>query len=106
MIFLSVIEAYICHVENKTIKANIYETVSNRFKVLAYPEIASVVERKSTNHIEDTNWRVEFTKLSEVLWSVELNKVIIQEEDFGNYIVSITSYLGISTNRSFIISLK
>ncbi|XP_055865477.1 uncharacterized protein LOC106050851 [Biomphalaria glabrata] len=103
--------AIICPFKDKQIKANVYDTVSIRFKVLAYPEITSVIVTKSTTNNtsqdnEDVNWRVESTQLTEVLWFIELSKCIIQEEDFGNYSVSVTSNQKTSTDEIVDIILK
>ncbi|KAI8779839.1 hypothetical protein BgiBS90_019033, partial [Biomphalaria glabrata] len=98
--------AFICPIKDKQIKANVYNTVSLRFKVLAYPEIILVIVTKSANHIEDTNWIVEIRKLSKGLWSVKLIKDILQVKDFGNYTVSVTSNVKTPVNETFILSLK
>uniref|UniRef100_A0A2C9L3X2 Uncharacterized protein n=1 Tax=Biomphalaria glabrata TaxID=6526 RepID=A0A2C9L3X2_BIOGL len=98
--------AIICPFKDTIIEANIYDTVSIRFKVLAYPDITSAIVIESTDHIEDTNWTVEIRKLSKVLWSVELAKDILQEQDFGNYTFSVTSNVKTPVNETFVLSLK
>lgn len=79
--------------------------------MLAYPEITSVIVTKSTTNNtsldnEDVNWRVASTQLTEVLWFIELFKCIIQEEDFGNYSVSVTSNQKTSSDEIIAIILK
>ncbi|KAK6964146.1 hypothetical protein BgiMline_031351, partial [Biomphalaria glabrata] len=103
--------AFICPFKDKQIKANVYDTVSIRFKVLAYPEITSVIVTKSTTNNtsldnEDVNWRVASTQLTEVLWFIELSKCIIQDEDFLNYSVSVTSNQKTSADEIVAIILK
>ncbi|KAK0044358.1 hypothetical protein Bpfe_026269, partial [Biomphalaria pfeifferi] len=99
--------AYICLSPSQQFKANIKDTVYIHFKVLAYQEITSLAVTKSTSlNINDSKWRVETRKLSNVLWSLELSRDILQEYDFGNYTVIIRSSVDVSVNQTFELTLK
>ncbi|XP_055865465.1 uncharacterized protein LOC106052364 isoform X2 [Biomphalaria glabrata] len=97
--------AFFCPLKDKLFKANVNDTVYIRFKVLAYPEITSIIVTKS-NRSQEENWRVEKKKLSKVLWFLDFTKDILHEEDFGNYTVKVTNNVDTHAVESFVISLK
>uniref|UniRef100_A0A2C9M7I2 Uncharacterized protein n=1 Tax=Biomphalaria glabrata TaxID=6526 RepID=A0A2C9M7I2_BIOGL len=99
--------AFICPFNEKEIKANVYDTVYIGFQVLAYPNITSVVVTKSANlNTKDTNWTVEIIELSRVFWYLELSKDILQENDFDNYTVWVTSNVNLSVSKNFTLFVK
>ncbi|KAH9492837.1 hypothetical protein Btru_023837 [Bulinus truncatus] len=97
----------ICSVSQKIVRVNVNDTARVYIKVLAYPKIVSVnLMRDPKLDTVEKQWTWSSRNLSDVLWYIEIIKDNIQEEDFGNYTVSIQSQVKQLINIDFSVLLK